>query len=568
MHDLVYIRDIVVILGVAVIVVTLLHRLRIPPIAGFILSGILIGPEALGLIDSVEQVELLAEIGVALLLFSIGLELPLDKVKRLWRPVVIGGTLQVGATLAVAGGIANMFGLATDGAIFFGCLIALSSTAIVLRGLESRGEVDAPHGRLTLGILIFQDLIVVPMMLAVPLLGGEDVEAGEILTTIGRAALIVLSVLVAARLIVPRVLKWIANTRQRQLFVLTVLVIGMGTAWLTSTGGVSLALGAFLAGLVVAGSDYRHQALADVIPFREVFTAVFFVSVGMLLVPSAFVQNIIPILLLFFGILIVKFLIVFFVAAVMKLPMRVAVLAGVGLAQVGEFSFVLLSVGRNFPLLSEEMTSYFVGASILSMLLTPFLLSLGPTLAAGAGRLKRLNRMLDVRSAEDASLQAEPLRNHVIIGGFGIAGIELAQALRDNRIAYVICELNAETVRHAVKMGEPIYYGDITNQDVLEHLGVHQARELVLVINDPSALERAVKATRETAAQLHIIVRTRYVLDIAPLLDAGATEVIPAEVEAAAEVTRRVLERHRVAEPIIDEQCERIRTRLEDEPDR
>jgi len=567
MHDLIYIKDFVVILGVAVVVVTLLHRLRIPPIAGFILSGILIGPEALGVISEIEQVELLAEIGVALLLFSIGLELPLDKVKRLWRPVMLGGTLQVGLTLAIAAAIALAFGLTPTSAAYFGCLMALSSTAIVLRGLESRGEIDAPHGRMTLGILIFQDLIVVPMMLAVPLLGGEEIGATEILTTIGRAILIVVSVLIAARLVVPRILKWVSNTRQRQLFVLSVLVIGMGTAWLTSTGGVSLALGAFLAGLVVAGSEYRHQALADVIPFREVFTAVFFVSVGMLLAPTAFVDNVGPILLLFAGILIVKFLIVFVVSALMRLPTRVAVLTSVGLAQVGEFSFVLLSVGTDFRLLSDDLTNYFVGASILSMLVTPFLLALGPTLAAGAGRLKRLNHMLDVRSAEDAASGARPLQDHVIIGGFGIAGIELAQALRENNIAYVICELNSETVRHAVRMGEPLYFGDITNPDVLEHLGVHRARELVVVINDPSALERAVKAARTVAPNLHIIVRTRYVLDMAPLLDAGATEVIPAEVEAAAEVTRRVLNRHQVAEPEIDEQCDRIRTRQEDEPE-
>ena len=561
MAELTYLRDLMVILGVAVVVVALLHRLGIPSIAGFIFAGVIVGPHVLKVVNDPHEVELLAEIGVALLLFGIGLELSLDRLKKLWRPIIIGGTLQVGITIAAAIFISRALGLSFNISILIGCLLAVSSTAIVLRGLEVRGEIDAPHGRLTLGILVFQDLLVVPMILLVPILAGSNTGAGEVALTMLRAVGILAGVVIAARLIVPYILDFIAKTRQRQLFLLSVLLIAIGTAWITSSAGVSLALGAFLAGLVVAGSEYRHQVLADMIPFKEVFTSVFFISIGMILSPLSVVENIIPIVLLLLAILIGKAIIVFITGMAMRLPVRVAILAAAALAQVGEFSFVISKSAQNIGLLPDALADIIIPASILSMFITPFALAFGPHLAAGMSKMKTVTRLLNVVSVEDAPDLSRKMKDHIIIGGYGFAGEKLAESLKQCGLPYIIIELNPVNVRRAMERGDPAYYGDITSVEVLEHLGLPTARELVLVINDPGANIRAIKAARQVAPNLHITVRTNYLLDIKPLLDSGANDVVPAELETAVEITSRIIGRCNVPDKDVDKQLKLIRSK-------
>ncbi|MBN1211854.1 MAG: cation:proton antiporter [candidate division Zixibacteria bacterium] len=565
MHDLTYLRDLVIILGLAVAVVAVLHRLKIPSIAGFIIAGIIVGPGALALISDISKVELLAEIGVALLLFGIGLELSLERLKRLWWAVIIGGLVQVGLSILIAFGVASLMGYSARTSLFIGFLLAVSSTAIVLRGLETRGELDAPHGRLTLGILVFQDLCVVPMMLAIPLLSGGDASMGDLLKTLGNAVLVIVGVLVAARFIVPHVLHFIARTRQRHLFVLSVLLICIGTAWVISRAGVSLALGAFLAGLVVAGSEYRQQALADMISFKDVFTSIFFISVGMLLTPANVINNIVAVLLLLAAILVGKFIVVFITATIMRLPLRACVLTGAALAQVGEFSFILMNGARGTGLLTAALESNLLAAAILSMLITPFLLAFGPHLAAGVGKIHFLTRLLNVKTADDIAVAKGKLNDHVIIGGFGFAGKELAGALKDCGVPYLIAELNTETVRRAVKDGEPAYFCDITDHEVLEMLGVKHARGLVIVINDPGAVERAVRAARSASSSIRIIARTNYLLDVKPLLDAGADEVIPAEREAAAGIVKTILNRCEIDSAVAGDKIASIRKKVQED---
>jgi CPA2 family monovalent cation:H+ antiporter-2 len=564
MDELVYLRDLVVILGFGVLIVTVFHRFKLPSIAGFILSGIIIGPESLGLINDVHQVEVLSEIGVALLLFGIGLELSLDKLRRLWKLILAGGFVQVGLSILAVFAVSKFYGLSDRSALFIGFLVALSSTAIVLRGLQQRGEVDAPHGRLTLGILVFQDFSVVPMMLAIPILSGTDILTGQLLGTLIESAAIVIGVLLAARLIVPRVLNYVAKTRERQLFILTIFLICIGTAWLIASSGTSLAIGAFLAGLVVAGSEYRHQVLADLIPFREIFASLFFVSVGMLLAPSIIIQNIIPILIFVAAIIAGKSAIVFVSGVLLHMSLRVSLLAALALAQVGEFSFVLLFAAQGTDLIDKSFAGIFISGAVLSMFLTPFAMSLSPHLAAGVGKLRRLTRFLDVATAEEATDAVRSVRNHVIIGGYGFAGRQLAQALKECEIPYVIVDLNVENVRKASQEVGNAYFGDITSDEVLSRLGAEHAGELVILINDSGAVEHAVKVARKLAPDLSIIVRTNYLLDIEPLLTAGADDVIPAEREAAAEVTSRLLIRHQVDPRRIDTRCSQIRRQSEE----
>ncbi len=562
-------RDLVVIFAVAVVVVALLQKVGVPSIAGFIVAGVLVGPHGFALIRDVHQVELLAEVGVVLLLFGIGLELSLDRLKRLWQPILIGGALQVGLTILGAFALGQLMGLSLLSSIFLGFLVAVSSTAIVLRALNDRGEMEAPHGRLTLGILVFQDLSVVPMMLAIPILAGGGASGWSVVLTVLKAATVLVGVLVGSRLIVPWALHLVARTGQRNLFMLAVFLVCIGTAWIVSAAGVSLALGAFLAGLVVAGSDYRHQALADLIPFREVLTSLFFVSVGMLLDASALLNTPVPILAIMLAILAGKFVVVFLTAVIMRLPLRVCVLAAASLAQVGEFYFVLAHAGESAGLFDAEWQESFIGpnlaaAAIFSMLIAPLALAAGPHLAAGAGRIRVLTRLLDVRTAEESAGQLSQLQDHVIIAGLGVTGQELTQSLREAGIPYLVVDLNADSVRRASRNGEPAFFGDVTSSEVLENLGAEHARELVLAINDPGAATRAVAAARRIAPQLHIIIRSRYVGDVKHLLATGANKVVPAELEAAAEITSYVLDRHGVQPDVRFMQLARIRGRRED----
>jgi len=564
MDNLAYLRDIVVILCIAIIIATVFHRFKLPLIAGFILAGIFVGPQGLGLVNDVHKVEILAEVGVALLLFGIGLELSLEKLRRIWKLVLAGGFLQVGLSIAAAFVVSKFWGLPGNTAIFIGFLVALSSTAIVLRGLQQRGEVDAPHGRLTLGILIFQDFSVIPMILVIPLLSGQGSSSGDLLKALLWSCVIIVGVLFAARIIIPRVLHVIARTRQRHLFIMAVFLICIGTAWIISSLGVSLAIGAFLAGLIVAESEYRHQALADLIPFREVFASLFFVSIGMMLAPGIIIENIVLILILLAVIMAGKFMIVFITAAIIRMPLRVCLLAAISLSQVGEFSLVLSLAAHGAGLIEKSLETNLISTAILSMFITPFAMSLGPPLAAAVGRLRFLTGFLKIAAVENAVDDVRKMHNHVIIGGYGFAGLELSQALDDCGIPHIIVDLNIENVRKAANKGRQAYFGDITSHEVLKRLRAEHAKELIFLINDPGAAERAVKVARSFAPNLYIVVRTYYLLDIEPLLAAGADEVIPAEREAAVEVASRLLSRHRIEPRQIAKHCSRIRSRHEE----
>jgi CPA2 family monovalent cation:H+ antiporter-2 len=557
-------QELVVIFAVAVATVLVVRRLGVPSIAGFILAGILVGPNALGVVGDVHEVELLAEVGVALLLFGIGLELSLAKVRRLWRLVLVGGFLQVFTTAAVVVIVLRFSGFHIGTSVFFGFVIAVSSTAVVLSALRTRGDIDAPHGRLTLGILVFQDLCVVPMILMVPLLSGSVPVTALALAAVKSAAVLV-AVLIGARLLAPRLLAAVAHTRQRDVFVLSVFLVCIGTAWLVTGAGVSLALGAFLAGLVVAGSEYRHQALSDLIPFREVFASLFFVSVGMLLSPRTILDNTLPIVAFLGAIVVGKAAITTVVSLALRLPLRVSILAGLALAQVGEFSFVLLAAGRDAMALPQPFTANLTAAIVLSMMITPVLITISPHVAAGMGRAPALTRRLEIRTPADRPQNAGPMKDHVIIAGYGLTGQELARSLEDCGVPYVVVDLNPDNVRQSLLRAEPAYFGDVTSAEVLESLGVARARELVLAINDIDATIRSVHAARRLAPSLPILVRSQYAADVHRLIKAGATDVVVAELEGSVEVTRRMLERCSVAPASVSPQLARIRSRREEE---
>src|SRR3989440_6721250 len=381
-------RDLAVIFAGSLLVILVFYRLKLPALPGFIVAGILLGPNALGFVNDPQDVDGLAEVGVILLLFTIGIEFSLSRLKEMGRQILVGGFSQMGFTIlaTLAAGLAFLGSWRV--ALFLGFLIALSSTAIVLKVMTDAGEIDAPHGRLATGVLIFQDLCVVPIMLVLPFLAGKA-EGGVVglLIALAKAALVVAGVILAARTVVPRALTEILRTRSRELFLIAVILVGTLTALGTAAAGASLALGAFLAGLVISESDYDHQAMAELLPFRDVFISLFFVAVGML-VQVAFLRDH-PLLALggVVGVMGGKALLAAVGPALMGYSGRVALLAGLAGSQIGEFSFVLAREGRGTGLLSEGLYQTFLAVAVLTMLLTPFLLQGGPML------IDRLERM-------------------------------------------------------------------------------------------------------------------------------------------------------------------------------
>jgi len=541
-------KDIVVIFALAIAVLLVCHRLRVPSIVGFLLTGLLAGPHGLGFVTDVYNVEVLAEIGVILLLFTIGIEFSLEQFMEMKRSVLLGGLLQVAVTFVAVLSVFSLLGRTAPEAVFLGFLVSLSSTAIVLKTLQERDEFGSPHGRMALAILIFQDVAAVPMMLFLPFLAAGRGPAGSSLFLLAAKGIaILLLVWASARWLVPKVLYQVARARSRELFLLSVLVLCFAVAWLTQQLGLSLALGAFLAGLIISASEYGHHALGNVLPFRDVFTSLFFVSIGMLLNVGVVVHQPIRIALVAGGAVALKSIIAAATVVLLGFPLRTGITAGLALSQIGEFSFILAGMGLDLGLLGGQTYQLFLAVSVVTMGATPVIIAVAPRVAE---LLLRLPVPAILRSGflSRGDLQAPrpgaEIRGHLIIVGFGLNGKNLTQAAKRAGIPYMIIEMNPETVRREKRAGEPIFYGDASHDAILQHAGIAGARVLVVAISDPAATRRITAAARAANPALHIITRTRFFQEIQPLRDLGANEVIPEEFETSVEIFTRVLDRY------------------------
>ncbi len=539
--DIPLLYDICTIFGLSIGVLLVCHRLRVPSIVGFLVTGLIAGPHGLALIQADREVEILAEVGVILLLFTIGIEFSLKNLLQIKRSVLIGGTLQVGLTLATAFVIARHFGMPTNESIFIGCLAAVSSTAIVMKLLQERDETRTPHGRTTLAILIFQDIAIVPMMLIAPLLANQSSDmSNALILLLAKGVAMIAVVFVGARYVVPLILSQVLRTRSREVFLLSVLAICLGVVWLTSRFGVSLALGAFLAGLIVSESESSHDALGHITPFRDVFTSFFFVSVGMLLDFHVLLQKPLLIAVVTIGVLVAKSILAGGVTWILGYPFRTAILAGLTLSQVGEFAFILSRTGIEHGLLSNDSYRLFLAVSVVTMAATPFIISGAPRAADLLLRLPLPSRLvLGLRPITQTPHQAH--KNHLVIVGFGLNGRNVARAARAADIPYVIIEMDTEIVRNARSNGEPIFYGDAVHDAVLHHVNIKSARVIVVAISDDAAARRIVAAAHALNPAAHIVVRTRHVAEVEPLYHVGANEVIPEEFETSVEIFTRVL---------------------------
>ena len=539
--ELHFLTDLLVVFAMGGVVVYGLRQLRIPAIVGLLLAGAAMGPHGLSLVSDTHRVEVLAEIGVVILLFTIGLEFSLSQLLRMSRIILGAGGGQVVLCIAAVAAATLFRGGGIGKPVFFGFLAALSSTAIVLRLLGERAQLDSVSGRVSLGILLFQDLCIVPLMLMTPYLAGKGAGVTELLLTLLKAAAVVLGVVMAAKKLIPPILVRVVRTRSRELFLTLLLVLCLGTAWLTSLAGLSLALGAFLAGLAISESEYSHQAMAEAIPFRDAFGSLFFISIGMLMDVSFLFANLPLVLLVVVALVAIKAVTAAVPVLLLGYPLSLALQVGLGLAQVGEFAFVLSRSGLKLELIDDTEYQVFLSASVLSMILTPLLLY--------AGNLAR-DKLPQTRTASEPGIEQAAgdghgghpkLERHVIIAGYGVNGQNLAQALATTGIPYAILEMNPETVRSARARGEPLHYGDCTRLPVLVNLGIEHARMFVVAISDATSTRQAVSIARTANPNVYILVRTRFVSEIDELRRLGANEVIPEEFETSVEIFARVL---------------------------
>jgi len=549
----------VLIFGVSTIVILFLNKLKIPSLVGFLIAGALLGPHGLGIIRDVHDVEVLAEIGVILLLFVIGIEFSLSNLIRMKKVVIMGGGIQVLVTIFLSAAVIYPLMGAGNKAIFFGFLIALSSTAIVLKMLSERGEIDTPHGRTMIGILIFQDLCIVPLMLITPVMGGNGIDYLMLFYKMAKAALIVAGVLLAARWVVPGLLHKIVRTRSRELFITTIILTCLGIALLTSKFGLSLALGAFLAGLIISESEYAHQATAEILPFKDSFIGLFFVSIGMLMNLNYMFDNWLKIAVAVGLIFLIKSITATASAIVIGTPVRTSIHTGLGLAQIGEFSFVLAVAGRAAGLITADFYQVFLSSSVVTMMMTPFILKSAPSVSAWITSRDVIKMLRGMRKISRDQVFSDKKSGHVTIIGFGVNGRNLARVLRQSGIPYIVLDFNSDTVRKMRKKGEPIYYGDGTSVEILHKLGIHRARALVVAISDAASTRRIIQIARQENPELHIIVRTRYVAEVDDLKKLGANEVIPEEFETSVEIFSRVLHHYHMPRNIITEHIDNIR---------
>lgn len=555
MDGLKFFHQLIIILGFSLPVIYLFNKIKLPSIIGFLITGIIIGPFGLRLIDDMAGIQFLAEMGVAFLLFTIGIEIKLSRFLKHLSEIFLTGGLQILCTFAVGLLVGLAMQLSLSQAIFIGFILSHSSSALILKILKDRSDEDSPQGRISIGVILFQDMMVVPMMLLIPFLaGGSGPSALIIIWKLVKSILIIAAILVAARYVIPRILERLIDMNMRDVLVIAAVVITMGIAWITESLGLSLAIGAFLAGLALSDTDFTHQIISDINPFRDVFLSVFFVSFGMILNLDFLRENTGYILLTTLLIIGIKASIVMGLVTLLKYPLRVSLLSGVLLSQIGEFSFVLASQGFKSQIISDYIYQTFIGASVLTFILTPLIVS------GVYALLTRKKRILPAN--ETSGNHCVNAKNHVIICGMGLNGRNLVRVLKDTAINYVIVDLNFQKIKKSKSKGdENTLWGDASSVEILRRANVEAARVMVIAISDRFLTKTCLSNAKALNPNLHVIVRTKYLADIEDLLSLGADDVIPEEFETSIQIFSRVLKMFHIPNSIILTQGNIIRNK-------
>ena len=518
-------------------------RLGLVPIIGFLLTGVLLG--VTGLVDNPELIDAVAEVGVILLLFTIGIEFSLDNLMRIRRLLFVGGGVQVGLVTLIVTTIMLLSGVDWRASLFTGMLVALSSTAIVMKLLDSRGETNAPAGQISLGILIFQDLAVVGMVILVPILGGEGATLGSVALSLGSAAAIIAAILLLARRVMPTMLEALARTCSQEIFVLGVIAVCFGTAYLTGLAGVSLSLGAFLAGLLVSESRFGSQALGEILPLQIIFSAAFFVSVGLLLDLAFLVQNLPVILAVIVGVLLIKTLAATAGAFTLGYPLGVSLAAGLTLAQVGEFSFVLQRSGSDVGLFPAGLEGAgeqtIIAATVLLMGITPNLATLGNTINARLERRRKAQERAAFGAEEGEAEGLDDLSDHVLIAGYGAGGKLLASVLQREEVPFGVVTLSPTGATEAEAAGMRAMRGDYTKNFILNQAGILRSRMLAILDDEPEHAARVIEVVRGLDRELPILTRAQFYSGALSLKRAGSTTATAEEIESLVPLLSDVL---------------------------
>lgn len=547
-----FVQEALLFLTTGVLAILVLYRLRLSPVLGYLAAGLVIGPSGLELVANVEDVRAFAELGVVFLLFLIGLELSVERLTAMRRWVFGLGTGQVLLSGLAIGTIALLAGVPPAAAIVLGACLALSSTAVVVQLLVERGEVASPAGRLTFAVLLLQDLAVVPILLLVEVLGSPgDRSIGITLAlAVGKAGLAVVLILLIGRFTLEPFLRQVALTRSSELFTATALLIVLGTGWATNLAGLSAALGAFLAGLVLAGTEFRHQVESDIQPFKGLLLGLFFLTVGLGIDLHAIAGQLGWILLCVVGLILVKASVTAILARAFGATGAVALRTGLLLGEGGEFAFVVISTALGLRLLTPDLSQIMFAVVGLSIMVTPFL----PALA------DRLAKLLPAPAdADDASREGNQLSGHVIVCGFGRVGRTVAQLLAGQQVPFVALDTNPELVRQMRADGLPLHFGDGSRPDVLRHLAIDKASAVIVTLDQPAAAERTVAAIRRHWPELRVFARSRDRAHATILEQMGVAGVVPETFESSVTLARGALEALGVPSVAVEELVTRYR---------
>ncbi len=552
-------KDIVIIFALSSLVNYLFTKIKVPTIIGYLLTGVIVGPKLLGIIKSPSEIELMAEIGVVLLLFMIGMEFSLNHLFKIRRRVFLGGFLQLSLTTIVTTFLAHSYDLNWKASLFIGFLTALSSTAVVLKILQDRSEITSNYGRTVLGILIFQDVVLVPLMLFTPFLGGGEIDySGQIFMLLIKSVIIIGFLYVGNRWLMPRLLHHIAMTRNQELFMMIVLLICLSVALLTFQMGMPLAFGAFLAGLMISESEYSHDAFGNLITFRDTFTSFFFVSIGMLLDLGFVAEHFAVITATVIAVVLIKFVVGSLTAFLLGHTFRGTVLVGIALSQVGEFSFILAKLGKDFSILDNFFYQMFLAVAIITMSISPFMIMLGTRITKLLLKLPIPKWMIEGLFPLK-QIDIPVLQNHLVLIGKDSRAQNLSKMAKYHNLPYVSIIFDPEIARQRQEKGEIVVYGDAFNLPILEKAYVSNAHIVVISIGKLDVLKIIIDKVRQLNKHASIVVRTRHIEDIEELYRIGATEVIPEEFETAIDLFERVMANFLLPRKEIDLAVDRIR---------
>ena len=527
--NILLLQNMSIILITAVIVLLIFNKLKLPTMIGLFITGIVLGH----VVNDTSIISTFSELGVIFLLFIIGLEFSAEKFSAIKNYALIGGILQVVLTTVLITLLGLVLSLSLNSAIFLGFLVAFSSTAIVMKVMQQRHITHSVQGRVTLGILIFQDIAVIIVILITPLLGGESINLNTIPLLLIKAIGLGLIIFAGAKWFIPLALRDAARTKNRDLFLLLTLFICMGTTFATSLIGIGPELGAFLAGLLISNTEYSHQTLGYIQPFQDVFMSLFFISIGLMVNLHLFLTNIGIILMLTAVILIINFTATLITGMVLKLPTKISISIAILLSQIGEFSFVLAKEGMNYGLMTNQFFSIFLGVSILTMSLTPFLEKATPKIVRLFARLSYFQIDNELKTLPEELEEEHEIEDHVILVGLGRNGKHIAKACRQFKIPIRIVDMNPVIVENQQALGLPIIYGKASNESVLKELNITSAQCIVISASTYEETLKTIDTARRLNPDIHIIVRTRYLRSIDEVIEAGADEVIPKEFETS-----------------------------------